>query len=602
MMTGHADTKAWLAEYLPPDPLPPPPAVNDGPTEAEYLEADQRRFEAIHAANELNQHLPPEAFTALCRQAGVEQPETLLTQLETAPIRPWAAKPTVEDKIATARDRYERLAESIGKQPLAYLTATDDELLIYAKEYANDKLTINARAEALNLEPLWHPSFCDPHAVRRRMRRAIGRAGIHLATALGLVGGPRADQRPAYVDGWTFNRWRAAQASAKSFLDSHDLYDAARDVRVSLAEVAKSAATAREAQWYAMLLGIAQVADRRGWIPQFITLTLPTEYHLNPTHGGRGGDEAISPTAAVKELNDRWHRVLAMLHQRDVTPVGCRVIEPHADACPHLHCCIWLPPDAVADLQAALNRHFPATTPTEAQARTEGDYSQGPAVKVVTWNPNRGASPVTYVLTYVLKTLRADRAVTDNEDGADADRGGHDRAAAWASVVGARRLSLVGLRPGTMSIWKAVQRTSRHAESIEGRIDEPRARAIAHAMKKRRWGAALLLMGAFSDTARLQPIRAEREDCWGDRITFTTGYAHPRTNHIGLTLRPHIWTIVAKKKEVGDLLSVVDSYPRAGAGAPPDGSAGPPPTRRKPSMMVYLACNDDEMPDFELAV
>jgi hypothetical protein len=109
-------------------------------------------------------------------------------------------------------------------------------------------------------------------------------------------------------------------------------------------------------------------------------------------------------------------------------------------------------------------------------------------------------------------------------------------------------------------------------------------------------------MGAFSDTARLQPIRAEREDCWGDRITFTTGYAHPRTNHIGLTLRPHIWTIVAKKKEVGDLLSVVDSYPRAGAGAPPDGSAGPPPTRRKPSMMVYLACNDDEMPDFELAV
>src|SRR5690606_8092478 len=139
-------------------------------------------------------------------------------------------------------------------------------------------------------------SFCDKYAVRRKMRRAIGRAGIHLAAALGLVGGPRADGRPAYVDHWTFGRWQMAQANATSFLESHDLYAAARDVRVSLAEVAKSAATAREAQWYAMLLGIQQVAQRRGWMPLFLTLTLPSQFHLNPTDGGRGGDETISPT------------------------------------------------------------------------------------------------------------------------------------------------------------------------------------------------------------------------------------------------------------------------------------------------------------------
>src|SRR5690606_1116103 len=115
---------------------------------------------------------------------------------------------------------------------------------------------------------------------------------------------------------------------------------------------------------------------------------------------------------------------LAMLHQRDVKPVGCRVIEPHADACPHLHCCVWLPPEAVTDMQEALNQHFPATTPDEAQARTAGDYTRGPAVKLVSWNPDRGASPVSYVLTYVLKTLRSDRATTDNEEGTEDDRGG----------------------------------------------------------------------------------------------------------------------------------------------------------------------------------
>lgn len=624
MLTAHATTKAWLAQYLPPEPPPPPPAVNDGPpVDPDFyrllVDAELGAEFALANLDRVTTALPTQAALALLRQIGV--PATSITALRqalesrrrlasvgTLPSHDDAPKRLLNDALPALA----QLSDLIGRDGLRLLNADDNKLLEEATEIAARRKAKHAAAIAAEKEGL-HPRERDARSIRRRLRRQVNRTAAHLAGVLGLIGGPRSARLPAYVDNWSLKRWEQVQEAGREFIANRVLVAADGEI-VPLADAVESAAKAREARWYSILLGLKEVAERRNLVPVFLTLTLPAEYHLNATNGNRGNPRN-SPTVAAQEINRRWHRLLSMIHQRGTTPIGVRVIEPHSDGCPHLHCCLWLPAEGVAALTAALDIHFPATTNDETAARLRGDYSQGPAALVKFWRSGENASPVSYVLTYVLKTLRSDNAPADNEPG-----GGHDRAAAWASMVGVRRLDLIGLRRGTLGRWQAMIRTIK-ASGADG-LPESRARAIAHAMKRRQWGTALVLLGAFANTPQLVPRHAEKQNCWGDTVRVVTHY-ETALGQIVATVRPRQWSIQELKKpksksSIGQTetltdgsmnailemygLSKVISYPRAGAGAPPDGSAEPPIPRRRPSMIDFIASNDDEMPDLEMAV
>lgn len=630
--TGHAETKQWLARYLPPEPPCPPPAVNDGPPEdpdldRKLVEAELDAEFAIGYLDRVTEVLPQAAALALLRQYGVRTPSLAVLRQSLEARRSLAHRGTlpppdnaptlIRTEVLPALDS---LAKLLGRDVLRLLTADDAKLLAEATEIAARREARHAAAVAAGKEGI-HPRDREARAIRRKLRRLVSKASVHLAGILGLIGGRKDAGLPAYADDWSFRRWKQVQEAGQAFVRSRVLV-APDGHTIPMKDAVDTSTKARESRWYSVLLGMQQIAERRQLVPVFLTLTLPSEFHLHATNGRRG-DPCNSPSVAARELNYRWHKVLAMIHQRDVRPFGVRVVEPHSDGCPHLHCCLFLPADGIEDLARAVDRHFPATSDEEVNHRHAGDFSQGPAAVLKTWEPGGKASPAGYVMKYVLKTLRSEQAPDDNEEGAEGGRGGHDRAAAWASLVGVRRLDVIGLRRGTLSRWQSVQRTMR-AVGEKG-LREPLVRQIAAAMQERNWGLALELLGAFpGEGAQTVAVRRQRVNCWSELVSYTVAYANPATGALVAKVRPREWTLrkIPKgqpadgactqptnwnEEDLNNILShyglsKVISVPRGSADAVPPGSAGPPSARKRPTMLQISAANDDELPDYHLAV
>lgn len=451
---------------------------------------------------------------------------------------------------------------------LHLLTADDSTLLDEA-----DRLAKAADAKHQSLisrgQAGVHPRDRDARSIRRRLRRKVGKVAIHAAAILRMIGG---ESGRAYADDWSLGRFRQVKAAGRAFLESHVAIsevttDGEAPTGISMADIAESAAKAREAMWYAMILGMRDRANKVGFVPVFITATLPPRYHLNPVEGSDADrDVSISPTDAAKEISARWHRGMCLMREHGVRPFGVRVVEAHEDACPHLHAILWCNPDHRTAIERALRKQFPAN-----------GGSADAALKVKRWEDRakrsgrgeKASDPASYVMKYVLKTVKADAA------GGDSDVDSHDRAMAWAANVGLRRLSFVGLAQGTIGRWKAAQRALKTGKPLSC----PRGRAIVHAMRRRQWSSALALLGAFctKQAQRLIPWREKKLNRWGDTVQETRGWYHSETGEISLVARPHAWRIVGIDKLLSeDKLSISISYPRPGPSAPAVAALSPP--------------------------
>nr|WP_246337762.1 replication endonuclease [Azospirillum oleiclasticum] len=378
-------------------------------------------------------------------------------------------------------------------------------------------------------------------SLRRRLRRWIGRADAHAAAVLGLVGGRPGGGGAKFVTNWSLGRWEQVQAKNEAFLAEREAVSEVGKV-VNLAMVANESVKAAAASWYAIVLGMEERARRVGYVAVFVTATLPPRYHLNPRHGdAEHGDPALSPWIGAQELARRWHAALCLARQRGVNPFGVRTVEPHTDGCPHAHALLYVAPDELGDLEASLRQHFPADG---------GDANAALKVRLI----NGGtAAPTSYVMHYVLKCV----GPADDEE--------TRRFRAWASHVGVRRLSLVGLRQGTIGLFRAAYRTTKSDTPPA----EPRARAVYRAMRRKRWATALALLGAWSVTPRFRPEREIRVNCWGEDVRHTIGWCNARTGKHSLARQPVRWAIrKITNVLIGNALSIVTSYPR---GAPPDG-------------------------------
>lgn len=352
---------------------------------------------------------------------------------------------------------------------------------------------------------------------------------------------------------------------------------------ISMATIAKGAAAARRAMWYALIMGMRGIARKDGLIPVFVTLTLPAAWHLNPQYG-QPGDPKHSPSDGAREIGRRWHNALCQYRERGGNVFGVRVAEPHADATVHLHVVLWLSADQLSSFCECLGHHFPPTTSAEKSLRQSGDYSEGPALVVRRWvereedDPRGSADAASYALGYILDVLETDSSKDSGESASlgdpqtDEDRRAEmdaARPAAWARHMGIRRISLVGLAPGTIGKWRAIYRAMRSADRDGLLIQDPRARSVAHAMRRGHWSSALRLLGAMRDNKRqrFKTLREPREDRWGDAASATVAYYNAKTGEISVDLALGEWTI--EKAGTPNPLSVatlsdVVSYPRQG--------------------------------------
>lgn len=395
----------------------------------------------------------------------------------------------------------------------------------------------------------------------RRLRREAGRADSWLAACLGLVGGRRGDGRPDFISYAGLYRWQFRQRRAAEYGRTHAIFDGKSGTALDV--VMRAAAEARRAQVVAMTMGMVEAGKRQGLTPVFVTLTLPPEWHPNPSKGGQHHDPALSPAAAADHLQDLWHRVLAMLRKRRVKLWGLWVVEPHRDGCPHRHAVVWMRADEIGDLRECVEHHFPGEHQTEIRPLCDG-----------------AASAATYILTYVMKGLpSAERVVPDGKlKPTEEDHHGQwSRYRAWASQIGVRRWGTFGLRRGLTSLWRGIY-------GMKEAPAEPHARRVWRAMRKGKWATALALLGAWSRDPRLTLAYREQETRFGDTRRVVVGCAD-RLTGAATTWKTTAWRIVSASDLPRARVALVESDPRVGAGAPPSsgqtgqGAAAGPPRR-----------------------
>lgn len=386
------------------------------------------------------------------------------------------------------------------------------------------------RGIAAEVAEIWRSSVggtlrqCCPDHQLRQLRKAAAAARVDAGALFGTVGKGGAD----YTDNFSLARWRERQARAAAFGARRVLVVLGQEgpKAITLDEVMRTAQKGALARTYKQHLGLDEVAREDGLTAIFLTITLPPEWHPNPTKGRNRWTTARMPRMADEALANLWAKFRARLHRKHITPYGLRVTEPHKDGCPHLHALIYVRSEDVATVDQALRRTNPE--------RTRDGKRRATRLEVI--DTTRASAP-TYVLKYLMKARNdgeaaAQAAGRESEDGDHLAQ--HDRVRAWASERRLRRFAWVGLH-GSQRAWQAVH--SRKAIPA----DAPDQIHHAHAaMKAGKNGEALIEMGAIRGRGRA-PVRLTYED----RVN---SYGEPVRRPVGITVEGTDWTMPLKGK------------------------------------------------------
>lgn len=205
--------------------------------------------------------------------------------------------------------------------------------------------------------------------------------------------------------------------------------------------------------------GFEELANKRGDICMFVTITCPSRMHAVTKDGKRNSKyDGTTPTQAQKYLTECWARVRAAWARDGVKVYGLRVAEPHHDGTPHWHLVLFHAERNYAAVRAWMNVYFLA----------DNGYEQGAAanrVKFIRINPAKGTA-AGYVMKYVAKNIGG----IHGEESDEADAPSETLAArveAWASTWRIRQFQQIGGH--FVTIWRELRRVDGFAAAAAGR-------------------------------------------------------------------------------------------------------------------------------------
>ncbi|GAA79256.1 replication endonuclease [Pseudoalteromonas sp. BSi20495] len=146
-----------------------------------------------------------------------------------------------------------------------------------------------------------------------------------------------------------------AQASGRQFLEMMELQSSDGDV-IDLIEAVKSGMANPANRRNELMLRIREteeLADEMGYVAMFYTITCPARFHANANTW-----DGSTPKDAQNYLTTTWARARSKLNRRDLKYFGVRVVEPHADGCPHWHMMLFMPKNKLQEINAILRWYF----------------------------------------------------------------------------------------------------------------------------------------------------------------------------------------------------------------------------------------------------
>ena len=248
------------------------------------------------------------------------------------------------------------------------------------------------------------------------------------------------------------------------------------------------------------LKGMEAVADRMGYVGEFLTITLPSRFHARQWESGAPNpkwDSSTTPRDGQMALRNLWTLVRANLAKMHARYFGLRVAEPHHDGCPHWHMLLFVAPDHRDGVVGLIRRYALLESPNE-------DGAQEHRFKTETIDKAKGGA-TSYVAKYISKMTTGAGLKATSERGGDgvrrdtaAPNEGALRARRWASVWGIRQFQAFGTPP--IGIWRELRRLDEAATlddlgrplSAQQQATFERARAAADTSQ---YGEHLMALG-----------------------------------------------------------------------------------------------------------
>lgn len=314
----------------------------------------------------------------------------------------------------------------------------------------------------------------------------------------------------AYVSASSLVEWQEQRRKNRDFFKSHELVDQDGNV-ASLEDMINKSTTnpaIRRHELMARMAGVELVAQSRGDVGIFLTITCPSKYHSNVESGHHNGKWNHTTVAQAQQYLCRvWNRATAKLKREDLRPYGFRVAEPHHDGTPHWHALLFMPQAEVKATVAILREYF------IKEDRAELGRNTGARFKSKKMDPRKG-SATAYVAKYISKNIdgHALAGELDTETGKPLNETARF-AMAWASLHRIRQFQPLGQPPVT--VYRELRKLS---NQITAR------RKITNTFKR---GAAML-----ADPAMDAVCAAADVGCFATYILRQGGVLIPRDTYV----------------------------------------------------------------------
>lgn len=291
---------------------------------------------------------------------------------------------------------------------------------------------------------------CNEIWWRRTLRRRALREIENVARDLTLVH----KYGQAYCSDYTLKRRRQRDEDNAEILRNTVAYDEDdMDNWFSLYELSNKSVSnpdIRRAEMFVRLKGFENIAKASGHVAMFYTPTCPSRFHsVSNGQVNQAWVDAGRPTTrdAHNYMTGMFEDFRKSLDKAEIKVYGLRVVEPHADGCPHWHVLFFMEERHRKTVTRLFRKSAMADTPNEAGAKKYRFKSEA-----IDWEKG---SAVGYVAKYLSKNIDGQHIQADvatELDGISAA----ERVVTWARVNGIRQFQFIG--GPSVTVWREMRR------------------------------------------------------------------------------------------------------------------------------------------------
>ncbi|MGF1760008.1 replication endonuclease [Photobacterium sagamiensis] len=351
--------------------------------------------------------------------------------------------------VADTKAAFDKACEILAGYGLAFRPA-----LVEQKEKDNDLQSLINRAS----NELWW---------RRQLRQRCAHEIERVARDLTIVH----KHGQSYCSNFSLQRRRQRDQENLSMLQNTIAYDEDDESNWftlnDLAGKSISNPEIRRAEMFVRLKGFENIAQANGHVGVFYTPTCPSRFHsISKGKINQKWLDADCPT--TQDAHDYMTAMFAdfrkALDKAEIKVYGLRVVEPHADGCPHWHLLFFMEKRHEKIVTGLFRKEAMKDSPDESGAKkyrftsTEIDWSKGSAVG--------------YVAKYLSKNIDGKHIDNDRStvlEGTEAA----ERVVTWARVNRIRQFQFIG--GPSVTVWRELRRVRedlKEDDALFNRLDE----------------------------------------------------------------------------------------------------------------------------------